>query len=285
MNFENITYEVEDGIAIITINRPEALNALNSKTLDELCSAAFMAGEDPEVGAVILTGAGDKAFVAGADIKEMIEFTPMDMKEFCLRGQASLATLEELKKPVICAINGFALGGGLELALACDVRIASENAKLGLPEVSLGIIPGFGGTQRLPRLVGPGRAKEMVMSAGMYDAQKAEAWGLVNSVHPPDELMDAAKKIADKFTGLDIENDNDLGDAIGKLTNILAGRTQLMLDNQGLKTDLTLPSVYSVQNLRVLIQRKNTHDYFHFDSPLGKLWVGVTVGISPGLIL
>ncbi len=199
MDFENVTYEVEDGIAIITINRPEALNALNSKTLDELCSAAFMAGEDPEVGAVILTGAGDKAFVAGADITEMIEFSPMDMKEFCLRGQSSLATLEDLSKPVICAINGFALGGGLELALACDVRIASEKARLGLPEVSLGIIPGFGGTQRLPRLIGPGRAKEMVMSAGMYDAAKAEAWGLVNAVHPPEELMDAARKMARSF--------------------------------------------------------------------------------------
>jgi len=199
MDFDNITYKVEDGIAIITINRPEALNALNSRTLEELCSAGWQAGEDPEVGAVILTGAGEKAFVAGADIKEMIEFTPMDMKEFCLRGQASLATLEELGKPVICAMNGFALGGGLELALACDVRIASENAKMGLPEVSLGIIPGFGGTQRLPRLIGPGRAKEMVMSAGMYDATKAEAWGLVNSVHPPEELMDAAKKMAKGF--------------------------------------------------------------------------------------
>ncbi len=199
MDFENVTYEVEDGIAIITINRPEALNALNSKTLDELCSAGYMAGEDPEVGAVILTGSGNKAFVAGADIKEMIEFSPMDMKEFCLRGQSSLATLEELSKPVICAINGFALGGGLELALACDVRIASENAKMGLPEVSLGIIPGFGGTQRLPRLIGPGRAKEMVMSAGMYGAAKAEAWGLVNAVHPPEELMDAARKMARSF--------------------------------------------------------------------------------------
>jgi enoyl-CoA hydratase len=199
MDFENITYLVEDGIATITIDRPKALNALNSKTLDELCSAAWQAGEDPEVGAVILTGAGDKAFVAGADIKEMIEFSPLDMKEFCLRGQASLATLEELGKPVICAINGFALGGGLELALACDVRIASENAKLGLPEVSLGIIPGFGGTQRLPRLIGPGRAKEMVMSAGMYDAAKAEAWGLVNAVHPSEDLMDAARKMAKAF--------------------------------------------------------------------------------------
>ncbi len=199
MEFENVTYQVEDGIAIITVNRPQSLNALNSRTLDELCTAAWQAGQDPAVGAVILTGAGDKAFVAGADIKEMIEFSPMDMKEFCLRGQASLATLEELNKPVICAINGFALGGGLELALACDVRVASETAKLGLPEVSLGIIPGFGGTQRLPRLIGPGRAKEMVMSAAMYDAHKAEAWGLVNSVHPPGELMDAAKKLAAKF--------------------------------------------------------------------------------------
>ncbi len=199
MDFENITYEVEDGIAIITINRPDSLNSLNSKTLDELCSAAWTAGEDPEVGAVIVTGSGDKAFVAGADIKEMIGFTPMEMKEFCLRGQSSLATLEELRKPVIAAVNGFALGGGLELALACDVRIASENAKLGIPEVSLGIIPGFGGTQRLPRLIGPGRAKEMAMSGGMYDAAKAEAWGLVNAVHPQGELMEAAKRMAKGF--------------------------------------------------------------------------------------
>ena len=199
VEFENVTYEVEDGIAIITINRPQALNALNSRTLTELCSAAWQAGEDPAVGAVILTGSGEKAFVAGADIKEMIEFTPMDMKEFCLRGQGSLATLEELGKPVIAAINGFCLGGGLELALACDVRIASDRAKMGLPEVSLGIIPGFGGTQRLPRLIGPGRAKEMVMSAGMYDAAKALDWGLVNAIHPPEELMDAAKAMARSF--------------------------------------------------------------------------------------
>jgi enoyl-CoA hydratase len=199
MDFQNITYGVEDGIAIITINRPDALNALNRETVEELCTAAWTAGEDPEVGAVIVTGAGEKAFVAGADIKEMIDFSPMDMKEFCLRGQASLATLEELGKPVIAAVNGFCLGGGLELALACDVRIASENAKMGIPEVSLGIIPGFGGTQRLPRLIGPGRAKEMAMSGGMYDAAKAEAWGLVNAVHAQEELMDAAKKMARSF--------------------------------------------------------------------------------------
>ena len=199
MELENVTYQVEDGIAIITVSRPEALNALNSKTLDELCSAAWQAGEDPQVGAVIVTGAGDKAFVAGADIKEMIDFTPMEMKEFCLRGQSAFSTLEELKKPVIAAVNGFALGGGLELALACDVRLASENAKLGVPEVSLAIIPGFGGTQRLPRLIGPGRAKEMLMSGGMYDAAKAEAWGLVNAVHPADELMEAARKMARAF--------------------------------------------------------------------------------------
>lgn len=199
MEFENITYGVEDGIAIITIDRPQALNALNSKTLDELCAAAYQAGQDPSVGAVIVTGAGEKAFVAGADIKEMIDFTPMEMKEFCLRGQACLATLEELGKPVIGAINGFALGGGLELALATDVRIASERARMGLPEVSLAIIPGFGGTQRLPRLIGPGRAKEMVMSADMIDAAKALDWGLVNDVVPPEELMDAAKAMARRF--------------------------------------------------------------------------------------
>jgi enoyl-CoA hydratase len=199
LELENVDYVVEDGIAIITINRPEALNALNSKTLMDLCSAAFQAGADNEVGSVIVTGSGEKAFVAGADIKEMIDFTPMDMKRFCLNGQACLASLEELDKPVIGAVNGFALGGGLELALACDVRIASENAKMGVPEVSLGIIPGFGGTQRLPRLIGPGRAKEMIMSGDMVGAAKALDWGLVNDVVPPEELMDAAKAMAKRF--------------------------------------------------------------------------------------
>jgi enoyl-CoA hydratase len=199
MDYENVTYQVEDGIATITIDRPKALNALNAKTLQELCAAAWQAGQDPSVGAVIVTGAGDKAFVAGADIKEMVEFTPMQMKRFCLDGQGSLATLEELDKPVIAAINGFALGGGLELALACDVRIASERARMGLPEVSLGIIPGFGGTQRLPRLIGPGRAKELVMSADMVDAAKALEWGLVNAVVPPEQLTEAARSMAKRF--------------------------------------------------------------------------------------
>jgi enoyl-CoA hydratase len=195
MDYENVTYQVEDGIATITIDRPKALNALNAKTLQELCAAAWQAGQDPSVGAVIVTGAGDKAFVAGADIKEMVEFTPMQMKRFCLDGQGSLATLEELDKPVIAAING----GGLELALACDVRIASERARMGLPEVSLGIIPGFGGTQRLPRLIGPGRAKELVMSADMVDAAKALEWGLVNAVVPPEQLTEAARSMAKRF--------------------------------------------------------------------------------------
>jgi enoyl-CoA hydratase len=199
MEFENIEYKVEDGIAIITVNRPTALNALNAKTLQELCAAGWAASEDPAVGAIVVTGAGPKAFVAGADIKEMIDFTPMQMKRFCLDGQACLGSLEEMDKPVVAAINGFCLGGGLELALACDVRVASDKARMGLPEVSLGIIPGFGGTQRLPRLIGPGRAKEMVMSGDMYDAARALEWGLVNQVVPPEQLMDAAKAMAKKF--------------------------------------------------------------------------------------
>ncbi len=199
MAYENIEYRVEDGIAIITINRPKSLNALNTKTLQELCAAAWQAGQDAAAGAVIVTGSGDKAFVAGADIKEMVDFSPMQMKKFCLDGQACLATLEELEKPVVAAINGFALGGGLELALACDVRVASDRARLGVPEVSLGIIPGFGGTQRLPRLVGPGLAKEIAMSADMVDAARALSIGLVNQVVPPEQLMDAAKAMAKRF--------------------------------------------------------------------------------------
>lgn len=195
----NILLEKKDGIAVVTINRPKALNALNSETLEELKTLALELDKDDEVRAVVLTGSGDKAFVAGADISEMVDYDTVQAYEFGVKGQDVFTTIERSKKVWIAAVNGFALGGGCELSMACDIRLASENAKFGLPEVTLGIIPGFGGTQRLPKLVGLGRAKEMMATGGMYDAKKAEAWGLVNSVYSSEELLEVATKMASKI--------------------------------------------------------------------------------------
>lgn len=188
----------ESGIAIVTLSRPEALNALNSKLLSDLECAIYELEADKSVGAIILTGEG-KAFVAGADIKEMQPKTPMECREFMILGQRVMSRIESCDKVVIAAVNGFALGGGLELALSCDILVASDTAKLGLPEVSLGIHPGFGGTQRLPRLVGRNRAKELIFSGDMIDAKEAERIGLANHVYPAAELLDAAKKLASKI--------------------------------------------------------------------------------------
>ncbi|MGH9867630.1 MAG: enoyl-CoA hydratase/isomerase family protein [Candidatus Polarisedimenticolia bacterium] len=196
MSYENITLEVRDGLAIITINRPEKLNALNRKTMQELDEAAARCAGDDAIKGVIVTGAGPKAFVAGADINELAAQTPMGGKDYSLYGQQILARLESMGKVVIAAINGFALGGGCELALACHIRVASENAKLGLPEVTLGIIPGFGGTQRLARLVGRGRALELVLSGEMIDAREAHRIGLVNRVAPEGQAVEQAEALA-----------------------------------------------------------------------------------------
>ena len=196
----NILTEKNGHILTITINRPSQLNALNKETISELNQALSAANDDKEVGVVILTGSGEKAFVAGADIKEFADFSVEKGKELSAKGHELLFNfVENMTTPVIAAVNGFALGGGLELAMSAHIRVASDNAKLGLPEVSLGVIPGYGGTQRLAQLVGRGKAMEMVTTAGMISAEEAQSWGLVNHVVTQAELMDLANKIASKI--------------------------------------------------------------------------------------
>lgn len=200
MSYNNILIEKEDNIAVLTINRPNQLNALNSDTIAELSSAFKSLESDTSVKAIIIIGSGEKAFVAGADIKEFYQFDVAQGKELAANGHKSLFDLvQNLTTPVIGAVNGFALGGGLELAMSCHFRLASDNAKLGLPEVTLGVIPGYGGTQRLAQLVGKGRAMEMIMSAKMISAEEALNYGLVNYVVPQAELLAECKKIALKI--------------------------------------------------------------------------------------
>ncbi len=196
MAYENIILEKEDSLATLFINRPRALNALNKDTLREMREAIQDIASDRAIKAVIITGTGDKAFVAGADIAYMQPLSAVEGREFSDYGEKTLRMLELLEKPVIAAIKGFALGGGCELAMACDIRLAADNAVFGQPEVGLGVIPGFGGTQRLPRLIGEGRAKELTFSAHNIKADEAYRIGLVNHVYPVDQLMEAAKKIA-----------------------------------------------------------------------------------------
>lgn len=193
--FKNILAETCDNVATITINRPDVLNALNMETLGELISAVESAGGDKNVRAVIITGAG-RAFIAGADIAAMSKMGETEANEFSARGHALMRTIAECGKPVIAAVNGFALGGGTELALACDIIYASDAAKFGLPEVKLGLYPGFGGTQRLPRLVGAARAMEMILSGCVIDAKQALEWGIVNRVVPAAELLAEARNLA-----------------------------------------------------------------------------------------
>ncbi len=201
MEYKNILLEYADSNAYITINRPNKLNALNKETIAELNDAFAEVEQDNEVRVIILTGSGEKAFVAGADISEFADFDASQGAELARKGQEILFSfIEDLKTPVIAAINGFALGGGLELAMACHFRVASDNAKMGLPEVSLGLIPGYGGTQRLPQLVGKGKAMEMIMTAGMISAEDAKNYGLVNYVVSQEELIPLCEKLADKIT-------------------------------------------------------------------------------------
>jgi enoyl-CoA hydratase/carnithine racemase len=197
--FENLLYDKKDHIAYITVNRPKVLNALNAQTMEDLRRAFTAAKDDPEVRVVILTGAGEKAFVAGADLNELRKFTPIEGKAETHAGQSVLDLIENLGKPVIACVNGFALGGGCELAMACTMRLASDNAKLGQPEVKLGLIPGYGGTQRLARLVGKGRAMQQVLTGDMITAQEAYRIGLVNEVVPQTELIARAEAIAAKI--------------------------------------------------------------------------------------
>ena len=200
MSYNNILTSTEGSIQTITINRPDQLNALNAETISELGSALSSAERDGEIRAIILTGSGEKAFVAGADIKEFAHFSVEEGKKLSADGHKELFNLlENLTTPVIAAVNGFALGGGLELAMSAHVRVASDNAKLGLPEVSLGVIPGYGGTQRLAQLVGKGRAMELITTAGMITAEDANRMGLVNHVTEQSELLPLARKIASRL--------------------------------------------------------------------------------------
>lgn len=199
MSFTTITLTVRDAIATITVNRPDKLNALNDATITELGEAIDETATRDDVRGVIVTGAGNKAFVAGADIAELSTQGPLDGKRRAQRGQEIFSRFERSRKPVIAAVNGYALGGGCELALACHIRIASDSARFGLPEVKLGIAPGYGGTQRLPRLVGKGRALEMILTGEMIDAQEAHRIGLVNTVVPAAELLGAAETMLGKI--------------------------------------------------------------------------------------
>ncbi|MAY86083.1 enoyl-CoA hydratase/isomerase family protein [Leeuwenhoekiella sp. A16] len=201
MSFQNLQYQEEDNFVLITIDRPKKLNALNKETIQELHDAFAKADNDPETRFIILTGSGEKAFVAGADISEFSDFNTDQGSALAQEGQELLFDfVENLGTPVIAAINGFALGGGLELAMAAHFRIASDNAKMGLPEVSLGLIPGYGGTQRLPQLVGKGRAMEMIFTAAMIDANQALQYGLINHVTAQEGLIPLAEKIGAKIT-------------------------------------------------------------------------------------
>lgn len=199
MDLQHVLYEVRERVAYVTVNRPKVLNALNDATMEELKHIFLDARHRQDVGAVILTGAGEKAFIAGADINELAEQSPIDGKDRARRGQHVLEIIENLGKPVVAAINGYALGGGCEIAMACTIRLASENARLGQPEVKLGIIPGYGGTQRLVRLVGLGRALELLLTGDQITAERAYEIGLVNGVYPQSELMHRAEEMVRKM--------------------------------------------------------------------------------------
>ena len=201
MKFDNLVVTREDEIATVVINRPEKLNALNRKTIKELNKALKNLESDNDIRVIILTGSGEKAFVAGADIAEFADFSVSEGRKLAAKGQEQLFSfIENMGTPVIAAVNGYALGGGLELAMACHFRIASDNARMGLPEVSLGVIPGYGGTQRLPQLVGKGRALEMITTGGMIDVGRAIDYGLINHVTAYEQLLPFCKKIASKIS-------------------------------------------------------------------------------------
>lgn len=196
MPYETLTIETEGGIGTLRVNRPKALNALNEQVLQDLIAMCHEINASSEIKVVILTGTGEKAFVAGADIAAMKEMRALEAKRFCELGHHAMHMVETLRQPVIAAVNGFCLGGGLELALSCDFIYASDNAKLGLPEVNLGIFPGFGGTQRLSRLIGRNRAKEMIYTGKMLSAEEALAFDIANKVMTPDDLMEECRKTA-----------------------------------------------------------------------------------------
>ncbi|HPR04599.1 MAG TPA: enoyl-CoA hydratase/isomerase family protein, partial [Deltaproteobacteria bacterium] len=194
-----VTYKKVDGIALVTFNRPEALNALNTAVNRRLFEVLTEVENDEDIRVIVLTGAGEKAFVAGADIKEMSTLDPLDAKEFALVSKRALDKIWNMDLPVIAAINGFCLGGGLEYAMCCDIRIASDDAKFGLPEITLGILPGGGGTQRLPRLIGFGKAKELCLTGSVFGAVEALRLGLVNHVYPKERMLDEAMNLAGRI--------------------------------------------------------------------------------------
>jgi len=236
MKFENILYEKSEGIATITINRPKALNALNKQALQEISSALDDAEEDETVRVIVITGAGERSFCVGLDLKSVKGISAVDGMNLSLLGQRLTKKIEELRKPVIAAINGYALGGGLELAMSCDLRIASENARLGQTELNVGLIPGWGGTQRLPRLVGRGRAKELILMARMIDAKTAEQLGLLNKVVSQNELESTVKEIA-----AELMTKPPVGIQLAK-----------QLINSSIETDLTKGLVQEAQAFGVL---------------------------------
>ncbi len=199
MDYKNIKFEKENAVAIITIDRPKVLNALNDETVMELHHCVDEIAKDREIRCVVLTGGGEKSFVAGADIGELAKCDVVSGKATCVKGQDLFFKIENLAQPVIAAVNGFALGGGCELAMACDIRLASQKAKIGQPEVSLGIIPGYGGTQRLAKIVGPGKAKQLIYTGDHIGAEEAYRIGLVDEVYSPEELMPKAKEMAQKI--------------------------------------------------------------------------------------
>ena len=240
MELNNFIMSVEGGIGWLKVNRPKVLNALNTETVLELEKAIETLSGDDLVKVIIITGEGEKAFVAGADISAMRDMDSLQARTFAQAGQRVLAKVENVEKPVIAAINGFALGGGCELALACDIRIASENAKLGLPEVTLGIIPGFAGTQRLARLCGPGMAKELVFSGGMIDAQQAVKIGLVNRVVAPKNLLEEVEKLAKKIIA----------------NGPLAVRIAKTVINRGLDSNFQTGSAYEAEAFGVCFSTK-----------------------------
>jgi enoyl-CoA hydratase len=201
VEYKFLLLTVEDGVATVTVNRPKALNALNKETLQELEEGFRSLGDDPQVRVAVLTGAGERAFVAGADIAAMQPLGPAEAREMALLGQRVCENIERCPKPVIAAVNGYALGGGCELAMACDLRIVSENARFGQPEINLGIIPGFAGSQRLTRLIGRGRAKELLFTGDMVDAPEAFRLGLANRVVPAGDLLEETQKLARKIAG------------------------------------------------------------------------------------
>lgn len=223
MTYQHLLFDVADQIATITINRPKSLNALNTEVLNELFQITESVAADESIRVLIITGSGEKAFVAGADISELAELNTLQAKYFVANGHKTMAALQDLAIPVIAAVNGFALGGGLELALSCDFIYASENAKFGLPEITLGLIPGFGGTQRLARLIGKNLAKELIFTGKMISAMEGLQMGFVNQVIPPEELMSTARKTAAAIA------------AKGKVSLNMAKQTI----NQGMDVDLS----------------------------------------------